>query len=152
MNINIKRSLNDILRNILLSHVVVKELPGNSNNNTIIRIHLIPLKFKDLNCIIRSKKNNHVSHLLSYKKITNSILLNNLKNNLKSELDVCPICREHFKVGEYFRELPICKHIFHKKCIDKWFYKDIKNMKCPICRTFHNKDEIDKYNSNTTTL
>jgi rubrerythrin len=139
MNINIKRSLNDILRNILLSHVVVKELPGNNNNNTIIRIHLIPLKSKDLKNLIKYKRNTHVSHLLSYKKITNSILSNNL--------NVCSICYENYKVGEYFRELPICKHIFHKKCIDKWFYKDINNMKCPICRTFHNKEAIGKYNS-----
>jgi hypothetical protein len=141
MNIT-KRSLNDILQNILLSHVVVKELPGNNNNNTIIRIHLIPLKSKDLNILIKSKKNNHVSHLHPYHKITNTLLNN---------LDVCSICCDYFKVEEYFRELPICKHIFHKKCIDKWFYKDIKNMKCPICRTSHNKEEIDKYNCITTT-
>jgi hypothetical protein len=130
---NINRSLNDILKNILLSRVVIKDVPG--NNNIIIRIHLIPFKSKVLNCLVKSK-NNHVSHLPPYKKLTNF----NVSN------DVCPICFEHFKVGEYFRELPICKHIYHKKCIDKWFYKDIKNMKCPLCRTCHNKETVDKYN------
>ena len=65
---NINRSLNDILKNILLYRVVIKDVPG--NNNIIIRIHLIPFKSKVFNCLVKSK-NNHVSHLPPYKKITN---------------------------------------------------------------------------------
>lgn len=49
-----------------------------------------------------------------------------IKNNKK-----CNICFQQFKVGEYKRKLPNCKHIYHKKCIDKWLKIDSR---CPICR------------------
>ena len=43
----------------------------------------------------------------------------------------CLICIENYKKGEFKRELPKCKHYFHKKCIDKWLKKKAN---CPICR------------------
>lgn len=47
----------------------------------------------------------------------------------------CPICFDNYKTGEYFRKLP-CEHLFHKKCVDKWFKET--SFSCPICRTdFH---------------
>lgn len=49
-----------------------------------------------------------------------------IKNNKK-----CNICLQQFKVSEYKRKLPNCKHIYHKKCIDKWLKIDSR---CPICR------------------
>jgi hypothetical protein len=42
----------------------------------------------------------------------------------------CSICQEDYKLKEYKRELS-CKHIFHKKCIDKWLKN---NLSCPYCR------------------
>ncbi len=42
----------------------------------------------------------------------------------------CSVCQEDYKVKEYKREL-ICKHSFHKKCIDKWLKN---NLSCPFCR------------------
>ncbi len=42
----------------------------------------------------------------------------------------CSICQEDYKPKEYKREL-ICKHFFHKKCIDKWLKN---NLNCPFCR------------------
>ncbi len=44
---------------------------------------------------------------------------------------VCSICYEDLTINENKRKL-LCKHVFHKKCIDKWFKKGIN---CPICRT-----------------
>ena len=140
-------NLNEIFRSIILSHIIVRDLPSNNSNNTIIKIHLIPHQYNQSNIFIKIKKNKHVSHLPSYKKITNTILSNNLVYNT----DTCSICYEHFKLNEYYRILPICKHFFHKKCIDMWFYNDIKNMKCPICRTSHNKEEVNKYNNISST-
>ncbi|KAD6453597.1 hypothetical protein E3N88_08302 [Mikania micrantha] len=43
----------------------------------------------------------------------------------------CVICLENFKNKEEGRELPICKHVFHIKCIDEWL---IRQGSCPICR------------------
>lgn len=46
-------------------------------------------------------------------------------------LENCLICMENYKMNEYKRVLPRCKHYFHKKCIDKWLKK---KSSCPICR------------------
>lgn len=43
----------------------------------------------------------------------------------------CFICMDNYKESELKRELPSCKHYFHKKCIDKWLKKKAS---CPICR------------------
>jgi hypothetical protein len=45
----------------------------------------------------------------------------------------CTICQENLKCGEYYRELGKCKHIFHKRCVDEWFFKS-KSYSCPLCR------------------
>jgi len=79
-----------------------------NNNETIVKIKL------------KNKKNLHVSHLPNYKKVKSD------NNNL------CSICQDNYKKGQYYRKLP-CNHQYHKKCIDKWFHKDSK-MQCPLCR------------------
>jgi hypothetical protein len=67
-------------------------------------------------------RKNKIKQIGKYKKIKeNDQLINN----------ECSICIENFCCGEYQRTL-VCNHVFHKKCIDKWFKKD-KN-ECPICR------------------
>jgi hypothetical protein len=43
----------------------------------------------------------------------------------------CSICLDTIKQGEFEKTL-VCKHVFHKKCIDRWFKKD--NDSCPMCR------------------
>ena len=52
----------------------------------------------------------------------------------------CNICMEKFLVGQYKRCLPNCKHLFHKKCIDRWLKK---NASCPICRNTLKESEGD---------
>ena len=146
-NIN---SLDYLLRNILLSHAVVREFPENNSNRTLIKIHLIPFpgsipgRATSPGMLgprkIKYKRNNHVSHLPPYKKITETSVEENSEKNFASS--DCSICIEEFKKGEYFRKLPICSHIFHKKCIDKWFTMD-KHMSCPICRAGHT---LEKWN------
>ncbi len=44
----------------------------------------------------------------------------------------CSICIDNFQLGEYQRTL-CCSHVFHKKCIDRWFKKNKTD--CPMCRT-----------------
>jgi len=160
---NIRTSLDDLLRNILLSHVVVREMPGNSNNKTLIRIHLIPLPGSTSNSnfslnsvlypknVVKQKRNTHVSHLPKYRKVTNDMLdVNCASKHLSS--DLCSICQSRFKIGEYYRKLPICDHIYHKKCIDKWFTKDKERMKCPVCRTEHTKEKVEEFNLNVQNI
>ena len=53
-----------------------------------------------------------------------------IKNGDKLIGQSCPICQDEYKPKEYRRELT-CKHIFHKKCIDKWLKS---NLSCPYCR------------------
>jgi hypothetical protein len=45
--------------------------------------------------------------------------------------ETCFICMENYLCNEYKRELPSCKHYFHKKCIDKWLKTKAS---CPVCR------------------
>ncbi len=32
----------------------------------------------------------------------------------------CVICMEEFETGIFVRQVPICKHVFHSKCLDHW--------------------------------
>lgn len=47
------------------------------------------------------------------------------------------ICVEEFKKNVKIRKIPICKHIFHKECIDNWFKSKIEETshKCPLCNS-----------------
>lgn len=42
----------------------------------------------------------------------------------------CCICLETLSFRQHSRTLQ-CNHLFHKKCIDKWFDRD---RRCPVCR------------------
>ncbi|GKV10699.1 hypothetical protein SLEP1_g22028 [Rubroshorea leprosula] len=44
----------------------------------------------------------------------------------------CAICLEEFSGDDECRVLPICKHIYHMGCIDRWLMDELT---CPICRT-----------------
>jgi hypothetical protein len=46
---------------------------------------------------------------------------------------VCTICQDHGSVEETpdWREIDRCGHLYHKKCIDRWFETSVQ---CPICR------------------
>ena len=58
-------------------------------------------------------------------------------DKLIKEEEKCVICLENYKVNEYKRELK-CDHVFHKKCIDKWFKKRSDNKSFPLCRIRNN--------------
>ncbi|GLT34724.1 hypothetical protein SLA2020_092240 [Shorea laevis] len=44
----------------------------------------------------------------------------------------CAICLEEFSGDDECRVLPICKHMYHMRCIDRWLMDELT---CPICRT-----------------
>ncbi|PKU60666.1 RING-H2 finger protein ATL2-like [Dendrobium catenatum] len=44
----------------------------------------------------------------------------------------CAVCLAELTNGDSTRFLPGCRHVFHLKCIDRWF---ASNSTCPICRS-----------------
>lgn len=50
----------------------------------------------------------------------------------------CPICDIEFKVNERKRICTIpCGHVFHEKCLKRWFHVQMQEMRrsnCPKCR------------------
>lgn len=148
-------NIDPILRDILLSHVMVREMSSlngtspspqdGSRMRTRIRIHLIPYSpgislRNNVSFTLRNamgeprlsvkKRNSHVDHLPRYQRF-NQITLKKFSD------DICSICHGEFTLGEYYRTLPICSHSFHKKCVDRWLRKDIEEMRCPLCRESH---------------
>lgn len=54
--------------------------------------------------------------------------------------DRCVICIELFTPWDIVRELPTCKHVFHKRCIDLWLrgvcsFEACYTRSCPTCKT-----------------
>lgn len=46
--------------------------------------------------------------------------------------DACSICLGEYDEGAEVRELPECRHLFHKGCVDRWLLT--RSSFCPICR------------------
>ena len=69
-------------------------------------------------------KNEFTAKLPKMKKLKDDELGTN--NN-------CTICQSKIVKNEYYRKLEGCNHIFHKKCIDQWFFKTM-DYNCPLCR------------------
>lgn len=54
---------------------------------------------------------------------------------VKNEVTNCPICLEP---GSIMICIAKCKHFFHRRCIDQWFFQqsaDRHTLSCPVCRT-----------------
>ncbi|CAI0449910.1 unnamed protein product [Linum tenue] len=43
----------------------------------------------------------------------------------------CSVCLSDFSEGEPVRALPVCSHVFHVVCIDRWL---LSHPNCPVCR------------------
>jgi hypothetical protein len=72
----------------------------------------------------------------SMKKITKHLgKFKKIRGN--ESFESCTICCQEFIKNEYYRKLDKCGHIFHKKCVDKWFFVN-QNCECPLCRSNHN--------------
>ena len=52
-----------------------------------------------------------------------------MNQKLEKVIGECPICHEGIKRKDKFKT--VCKHVFHKECINNWLA--IKN-ECPCCR------------------
>lgn len=63
--------------------------------------------------------------------------------NIDLDSATCSICAQEWQHGEELRKLSVCRHYFHKSCVDTWL-RDHDT--CPLCRT-----NILSANTNTTT-
>ncbi|KAG7556043.1 Zinc finger RING-type [Arabidopsis suecica] len=45
----------------------------------------------------------------------------------------CSVCLEEFEDGHDIIRIKICRHVFHRLCIDSWLKQ---NQSCPNCRCF----------------
>eukprot|EP01083_Nonionella_stella_P133346 405382_1 len=68
--------------------------------------------------IIYSLRNVKVNHKTTHYQVV----------PFNAETAICPICLQEEPLK--WIKLKICKHLFHKQCIDRWFEH---KMKCPLC-------------------
>ncbi|CAN7061146.1 unnamed protein product, partial [Brassica rapa subsp. trilocularis] len=55
-------------------------------------------------------------------------------SDLQTDLeDCCTFCLFDFAYDDKVRQLPNCRHVFHKRCMDRRIV-DCRKITCPICR------------------
>ena len=115
------------------------------NSNNILNIQCeICIEEEILNDIddniddnIDNNINENIKDKISCKLISNVLGKANKiysNSNLITNNEKCIICMQNYKNREFFRLLPNCNHVYHKKCIDKWLKN---NLTCPICRFYY---------------
>lgn len=114
----IKINLNDILQNDI--HNIIHQF---INDITITN------NIDDSN-IIFMNKDEYSNYIFE----NSGSILKNHKTN-----DNCIICQNNLKYTHKLFKLNMCNHIYHHKCIKKWYKecsKDINNIhQCPLCRS-----------------
>ena len=105
---------------------------------------IIPIIRQNNNIFTNNRKEN-----MNLKKLNKQKLNNLFKNKMNKRLYkneynqygmLCTICLNKFDEKSEI-SITSCKHIFHHDCIHNWFYKNIKNPKCPNCKHEVLKDE-----------
>ncbi|VVB07651.1 unnamed protein product [Arabis nemorensis] len=62
-------------------------------------------------------------------------------SDLRTDLDdCCTVCLSDFVSDDKVRQLPNCRHVFHRCCLDRWIV-GCRKMTCPICRNRFVPDE-----------
>jgi hypothetical protein len=58
-----------------------------------------------------------------------------IENNSEIVTDIsgqsCAICQDMIRPDDTCRSLSICRHVYHRTCIDQWFTRSVH---CPTCR------------------
>jgi len=51
------------------------------------------------------------------------------------EIEDCTVCIEKLLLSQDIYRMPICKHIFHKECVETWFSSknQEREQRCPLC-------------------
>lgn len=64
-------------------------------------------------------------------QITANSRLFTYSNSVDLDTTECPICTAEWTDGEEIRKLNMCRHYFHRPCIDRWLEE---HNNCPLCR------------------
>ncbi|BBN08964.1 hypothetical protein MPTK1_4g15970 [Marchantia polymorpha subsp. ruderalis] len=66
-------------------------------------------------------------------KIKSSLRVNNFVKSAANCDHDCTVCLSEFSDNDSVYELPQCKHIFHKACLNEWLQTN--RTTCPLCRS-----------------
>jgi len=87
-----------------------------------------------------NQNNNLVIEIINIEKINRSFFkMNKIEDKQNNKLHFCTICQDDIKKGEHKLKLCTCKHIFHKKCLNKFLKIKKTNLECPVCRESYKK-------------
>ena len=93
---------------------------------------------EDDNQVNQQKLKNFIELLKTFKEVKFNDRLDIKKGSQ------CVICLEGFQIDQKVKIIPICKHVFHSECCNKWFKNCVVKDKhrCPQCNTELNLDTI----------
>jgi hypothetical protein len=116
------RTYHDAAGNLNEEHVI--NFVDNDDISSSIFLDIFMNSTDRHSCFLKNLKKHQLLKIkeIGYKKIKD---LDQLSDK------TCSICLDDYCLGEYKKTLK-CSHIFHKKCIDRWFKKD--HLECPLCR------------------
>ena len=105
----------------------------NSYDGTyVIKINLNNLN--NLNLVLNDLDDNFDDVIIMNKKEYSKLLLEEsgtIKYKIKTT-EKCSICCDDIKQYHKMYVINTCNHLYHYKCIKKWFQQ---HANCPICRT-----------------
>jgi len=162
MKKELSKSYEDMLENAkYLTELVIRL---NGDKTRLEKFHKHELKLKKCENEMLKRTTNHATSSaarlremtnmlmthLEEKKLITSTQLEYLKVNcepkvlVEDDLMRCPICFQAMSNGHTI-SVTVCKHAFHKVCLDEYFRVTEKNH-CPMCRTVSKKNtEINPF-------
>ncbi|KAF3322607.1 E3 ubiquitin-protein ligase RHA2A [Carex littledalei] len=72
----------------------------------------------------------HFEQNVSISEINLGVIRYERENWNSDETVECVLCMYEIEEGEEIRDLR-CKHLFHKRCLDRWL---VQQLTCPLCR------------------
>jgi hypothetical protein len=119
--------------------VEILSIVADENNIVNIEFQLVDFNLKEFIENYLQERNDNIKQIASELNFNNCKEIEKFigksskikKDDPLIKNENCFVCFEPYSEGEHKRELPHCKHFFHKKCIDKWLKKKAQ---CPVCR------------------
>lgn len=88
------------------------------------------LKF-DMQADLETCSNSSSNYSLDDSSLAQGLLLNQSSSDAAVfKYGCCTICLSDFEQGDSVKQVPGCKHTFHKQCLEKWL---VRKFSCPNC-------------------